>query len=157
MPCAPAPSRSTARRSRAVAGWARELGVAILAGSIPEAVDGDDHLFNTSALIGADGELVAAYRKIHLFDVDVGGVAYRESDTERPGEEIVVADGRLADESVEVGLTVCYDLRFPELYRILAVRGARASSPSPRRSPRSPARPTGRSCCAPGRSRTRPS
>jgi deaminated glutathione amidase len=109
----------------AVSDWARELGVTVLAGSIPEAVDGDDHLFNTSVLVGPAGERLATYRKIHLFDVDVGGVAYRESDTERPGAEVVLAHAESGGERVELGLTVCYDLRFPELYRILAVRGAR--------------------------------
>ena len=75
--------------------------------------------------IGPEGERLATYRKIHLFDVDVGGVAYRESDTERPGAEVVVVHAVSGGERVELGLTVCYDLRFPELYRILAVRGAR--------------------------------
>ncbi len=75
----------------AVRGWAGELGVAILAGSIAERVEGSDHLFNTSALIDADGEIVASYRKIHLFDVDVGGVSYRESETEAAGEDVVAA------------------------------------------------------------------
>jgi predicted amidohydrolase len=102
-------------------GWARELGVHLLAGSIAERVEGDQRLYNTSALIGPDGEIVAVYRKIHLFDVDVEGIRYRESDRERPGEEIVVATAG----ELELGLTVCYDLRFPELYRILAIRGAR--------------------------------
>jgi predicted amidohydrolase len=72
-------------------------------------------------LIGPDGTDLAAYRKIHMFDVEVEGVSYRESEHEEAGEEIVTAPlgGLIA------GLTVCYDLRFPELYRILAVRGAR--------------------------------
>ena len=81
--------------------------------------------FNTSTLIGPDGELEARYRKIHMFDVDVGGVAYRESEHEEPGEEIVTAGLGGALEGVTLGMSVCYDLRFPELYRILAVRGAR--------------------------------
>ncbi|HWB70396.1 MAG TPA: carbon-nitrogen hydrolase family protein [Solirubrobacterales bacterium] len=103
----------------AARGWARELGVHLLAGSIAER--GGERAFNTSVLIGPDGEDVAVYRKIHMFDVEVGGVAYRESAHEQPGEEIVTAPlGGLI-----VGLSVCYDLRFPELYRILAVRGAR--------------------------------
>ena len=62
------------------------------------------------------------YRKVHMFDVEVGGRAYRESELEEPGEEIVLS--QTAD-GVELGLSICYDLRFPELYRILAVRGAR--------------------------------
>jgi predicted amidohydrolase len=106
----------------AARGWARELGVYLLAGSIAErGEDAGDKAFNTSVLIGPDGADLAVYRKIHMFDVEAGGVAYRESEHERAGEEIVSAplDG------LELGLTVCYDLRFPELYRILAVRGAR--------------------------------
>jgi predicted amidohydrolase len=103
----------------AARGWARELGVHLLAGSIAER--GAEKAFNTSVLIGPDGTDLAVYRKIHMFDVDVGGVSYRESEREEPGEEIVAAPvGELI-----AGLTVCYDLRFPELYRILAVRGVR--------------------------------
>ncbi len=103
--------------------WARELGVDLVAGSITERRDsGDgDKLANTSVLINGDGEIQAVYRKIHMFDGDVGGVAYRESETEEPGGEIVVGEAG----GVEVGMSVCYDLRFPELYRVLAVRGAR--------------------------------
>ncbi len=110
----------------AARGWARELGVHLLAGSIAERPadagdDGDARSHNTSVLIGPDGADLGVYRKIHMFDVDVGGVAYRESAHEEPGEDIVTAPvgGLIA------GLTVCYDLRFPELYRILALRGAR--------------------------------
>jgi predicted amidohydrolase len=100
--------------------WAAALGIHLLAGSISERAG--EKAFNTSVLIGPDGGDLAVYRKIHMFDVDVGGVAYRESEHEEPGSEIVIAQaGGLPD----VGMTVCYDLRFPELYRILAVRGAR--------------------------------
>ncbi|SRR5581483_5148441 len=104
--------------------WARELGIHLVAGSIAERAEGHEKPFNTSVLIGPGGELEAHYRKIHLFDVDVGGVAYRESAHEEAGGEVVTAGlvGEL--EGVTLGLTVCYDLRFPELYRILAVRGA---------------------------------
>jgi len=108
-------SALTAARS-----WARELGVHVLAGSIAERAGDGERLRNTSVLIDSGGEIAAIYRKIHMFDVDVGGVAYRESEQEEPGDEIVV--GRAGE--VEVGLSVCYDLRFPELYRILALRGA---------------------------------
>jgi predicted amidohydrolase len=105
--------------------WARQLGIQLVAGSIAERVEGQDKLANTSVLIGADGEVEAVYRKIHMFDVDVGGVAYRESEHEQGGEEIVTAALHGALEGLTLGMTVCYDLRFPELYRILAVRGAR--------------------------------
>jgi deaminated glutathione amidase len=100
--------------------WALDLGIHLLAGSVSEQGPAGK-AFNTSVLIGPDGEDVAVYRKIHMFDVDVDGVAYRESEHEEPGEEIVSAP--LGDATI--GLSVCYDLRFPELYRILAVRGAR--------------------------------
>jgi deaminated glutathione amidase len=106
----------------AAGSWARELGLHLVAGSIAERAEGSERLFNTSVLFDPEGESVATYRKIHLFDVEVGGVVYRESEHEQPGEEIVVA----AAGGLELGLTVCCDLRFPELYRILAVRGARA-------------------------------
>ena len=107
------PSLSAAR------GWAGELGVHLLAGSISERTEGK--AFNTSVLIGPGGEDLATYRKIHMFDVEAGGVAYRESEHEQPGTELVTA---LVGE-LSVGLTVCYDLRFPELYRILALREAK--------------------------------
>jgi predicted amidohydrolase len=105
--------------------WARELGIHLLAGSISAA--GGERARNTSVLIDPDGADLAVYRKIHMFDVDVGGVAYRESEFEDAGTEVVIASLGEAD----LGLTVCYDLRFPELYRILALRGARViSAPS---------------------------
>ena len=106
-------------------GWARdaarELGVDLVAGSIAERREGHEKLANTSVHVGPDGEVRAVYRKIHMFDVVVGGIEYRESSTEDPGDEIVVSETAAG---VPLGLTVCYDLRFPELYRILAVRGA---------------------------------
>jgi deaminated glutathione amidase len=105
--------------------WARELGIHLVAGSIAERSDDAEKPFNTSALIGPDGELEARYRKIHMFDVEVGGVAYRESEHEEAGDEIVTARLGGTLEGLTLGMSVCYDLRFPELYRILAVRGAR--------------------------------
>src|SRR5919107_1315585 len=101
---------------------ARELGIDLVAGSISERLEGEDKLRNTSLHYGPDGELKGLYRKIHMFDVEVAGVEYRESDNEDPGDEAVLTT---TVEGVEVGLTVCYDLRFPELYRVLAVDGAR--------------------------------
>jgi len=104
----------------AMRGWAAQHGITLVGGSITERREGREKLSNTSLVFDPDGELVALYRKIHLFDVDVGGHRYRESEVEEPGEEPVVA--RL--EGWPIGLTVCYDLRFPELYRILALEGA---------------------------------
>jgi predicted amidohydrolase len=113
------------RSLTSAAAWARELGIFLLAGSIAERVAGADRLANTSVLLDPHGSAIATYRKIHMFDVDVGGVRYRESESERPGEEIVVAEIEAGGEAVSLGMSICYDLRFPELYRILAVRGAR--------------------------------
>ncbi len=102
-------------------GLAAELGIDLVAGSLAERVPGARNA-NTCVHVGPDGELAATYRKVHLFDVVVDGTRYEESATDAPGDELVVshtADG------VGLGLSVCYDLRFPELFRILALRGAR--------------------------------
>jgi predicted amidohydrolase len=108
----------------AARGWAREFGAHLLAGSIAERPAEGGKAFNTSVLIGPAGEDLAVYRKIHMFDVLAGGVEYRESAHEQGGSEIV--EGAAISDRVgyvRLGLTVCYDLRFPELYRALAVRG----------------------------------
>ena len=104
----------------AMRGWAKQHGVTLIGGSITERREGRDKLSNTCLVIDPEGEIVATYRKIHLFDVEVGGHTYRESEAEEPGEEAVLAEV----EGWPVGLTVCYDVRFPELYRILALEGA---------------------------------
>jgi predicted amidohydrolase len=101
---------------------ARELGIDLVAGSIAERREGHARVANTSVHVGPDGEIKAVYRKIHMFDVEVGGVEYRESEHSEPADEIVLSE---TAEHVPLGLTICYDLRFPELYRILALRGAR--------------------------------
>jgi deaminated glutathione amidase len=101
---------------------ARELGIDIVAGSVAERREGHERVANTSVHAGPDGELKAVYRKIHMFDVEVGGVEYRESEHSEPADEIVVSE---TAQGLGLGLTICYDLRFPELYRILALRGAR--------------------------------
>jgi predicted amidohydrolase len=107
--------------STAMAELARELKIYLLAGSILEAIPDSHKAYNTSLLFDPDGRLLASYRKIHLFDVDLAnGVSLRESDTRAHGAEIVTAQTDLC----VVGLSVCYDLRFPELYRGLAKNGA---------------------------------
>ena len=107
-------------------GWARavarELGIDLVAGSISERVPGAEKLRNTSVHIGPDGDVRATYRKIHLFDVEVGGTVYRESEYEDPGDTPVLTT--LAD-GTPVGMSICYDVRFPELYRALTIAGAR--------------------------------
>jgi predicted amidohydrolase len=101
---------------------ARELGIDLVAGSISERIDGEEKLRNTSVHVGPDGDVRATYRKMHLFDVEVDGTVYRESDHEAPGDDLVLTRAG----ELEVGMAVCYDLRFPELFRALAVQGARA-------------------------------
>jgi predicted amidohydrolase len=100
---------------------ARELEVDLVAGSILERVPGHEKLANTSVHVDPQGEVRASYRKLHMFDVEVAGRSYRESDIEEPGEEIVTSE---TADGVQLGLSICYDLRFPELYRILAVPAA---------------------------------
>jgi predicted amidohydrolase len=100
---------------------ARELRIYLVAGSILEEIPDSDKAFNTSLLFAPSGELLASYRKIHLFDVDLAnGVSLRESATREYGASVAVVNTDLGT----MGLTVCYDLRFPELYRDLAARGA---------------------------------
>jgi len=105
--------------------WAREtafeLTIDVVAGSFVERREGHDKLGNTSVHVGPDGERRGVYRKIHMFDVVVDGKEYRESSSQEAGDEIVTSEAAGA----RLGLTVCYDLRFPELFRILAIRGAR--------------------------------
>jgi predicted amidohydrolase len=102
--------------------WARKHGITLHGGSIVERREGREKLSNTSVVIDPEGEIAAIYRKIHLFDVQVGGHVYRESETEQPGDQPVRTDV----EGWRLGLTICYDLRFPELYRLLALEGCEA-------------------------------
>ena len=101
---------------------ARELGIDLVAGSIAERRAGHERVANTSIHLGPGGELKAVYRKIHMFDVEVGGVEYRESEHSEAADEIVLSE---TSNGTKLGLTICYDLRFPELYRILTLNGAR--------------------------------
>ncbi len=100
---------------------ARELGIYLLAGSFLEAVSESDKAYNTSLFLAPNGDQLGRYRKIHLFDVDIkGGVSAMESEARQPGNAIVVAE----TEFCPMGMTICYDLRFPELYRALVSKGA---------------------------------
>ncbi len=99
---------------------ARELGVYVLGGSILEGDRSARKLHNTSTFFGPDGDMSAVYRKIHLFDVKAPDREYLESETIAPGTEIVTAKAG----ATTLGLSVCYDVRFPEIYRLLALRGA---------------------------------
>jgi predicted amidohydrolase len=100
---------------------ARRLGIWVVAGSFHEVGPDSSRTYNTSLVFGRDGTLAATYRKIHLFDIDIPErVSEQESSTVAPGEEPVTVDV----DGVPFGLSICYDLRFPELYRRLAVSGA---------------------------------
>ncbi|MCC6675412.1 MAG: carbon-nitrogen hydrolase family protein [Thermomicrobiales bacterium] len=105
----------------ALAQKARQHGIYVHGGSILEKRDGEPKLFNTAVVFDPTGQIVAKYSKMHMFDVVLDGVAsYRESNTVQRGEEIVTFDM----DGTTVGLAICYDLRFPELFRILRLRGA---------------------------------
>src|SRR5207247_11354055 len=109
---------------RRMSGLARELGITLLLGSLPAQVaDDPPRVHDTSLLLRPDGATIAVYRKIHLFDIDLPGMEHlKESRAVVPGEELVVAQSPFGP----IGLSICYDVRFPELYRELARRGARA-------------------------------
>lgn len=102
----------------AMSGWAKELGIIVVGGSVPE-LEGDK-LYNTSFVFDEAGVQIAKHRKVHLFDIDVPGMRFRESSTFTPGEDITVFDTSYG----RMGLAVCFDVRFPELFRAMAVRGA---------------------------------
>jgi predicted amidohydrolase len=105
---------------QAMSAWAKRHGVLLVGGSIAERREGREKLSNTSLVFDAKGDLIARYRKLHLFDVEVGGKVYHESESEEPGDELVLVEAG----GWKIGLTICYDLRFPELYRLLALAGA---------------------------------
>ena len=100
---------------------AKRHGILLAGGTFPEGGPGEAHHYNAALLLDSDGEVLGHYRKIHLFDVDLPDASFQESRTVSAGEQLVVADTRLG----RVGLSVCYDVRFPELYRALTQRGAR--------------------------------
>lgn len=104
---------------------AGDLRIELVAGSISEAPPADEpdrRPWNTSLHLRPDGSVAAAYRKVHLFDADVGGHRYRESAGERPGTQAVISP--TSDPALTLGLTICFDLRFGELHRSLADAGA---------------------------------
>jgi deaminated glutathione amidase len=106
--------------AEAMSAWAEQHGITLVGGSITERREGREKASNTCLVFDPDGSLQAVYRKIHLFDVDVGGLVYRESEAEEAGDEPVLAHAG----EWNIGLSICYDVRFPELYRLLAVEGA---------------------------------
>jgi len=100
---------------------ARKHRIFIHAGSIMERIEGDERIHNTSVVFNRQGEEIARYRKIHLFDVTTpDGASYKESATVKAGDQVVTYDC----EGVTIGCSICYDLRFPDLFQALAEKGA---------------------------------
>lgn len=107
--------------SKMLSSLARELKIWIHGGSIFEKIPGSSKVYNATMLFDPDGRCAAIYRKMHLFDVNVeDGPSYLESDDVEAGSEIVVCDTEFA----RLGLSICYDIRFPELFRAMALNGA---------------------------------
>lgn len=103
----------------ALSDLAAELGIYLIGGSIPEIKDGN--VYNSSFIFDRKGKVIGTHRKVHLFDIDVeGGISFKESDTLTAGNEITVVD----TEFCKVGVAICYDVRFPELTRLMALEGA---------------------------------
>lgn len=99
----------------------KELGIYLVAGSIPEREDGK--IYNTSYVYNDKGEMIARHRKMHLFDIDIkGGQYFKESDVLTPGDDFTVVDTRFG----KIGVGICFDIRFPEYFRIMALEGAKA-------------------------------
>jgi predicted amidohydrolase len=115
-----APDAAAGPIAARLASLAHELGIHVIAGGMPERAADPDRPFNTCAVFGPDGRLAAKYRKCHLFDVDLVERPYRESASTTAGDEAVAVTLR----GLQVGLSICYDLRFPELYRALSALGA---------------------------------
>lgn len=103
---------------KAMSSWARENRIVLIGGSVPETEDGK--IYNTCFVFNEKGEQIARHRKIHLFDVDIPGMCFRESDTFTSGRDITVFDTRYG----RFGVAICFDVRFPELFRAMAKRGA---------------------------------
>jgi predicted amidohydrolase len=105
-----------------LAAKAREHGIYVHCGSLREDIPGDARAYNTTAMLDPQGRVIATYRKLHTFDITLpDGTIANESARIRPGKEIVTVDTELG----KLGFSICYDIRFPELYRLLAIQGAR--------------------------------
>ena len=107
------------KTTKMLASLSKELGVYIIGGSIPE--KDDNTIYNTSYIFNREGNVVGKHRKIHLFDIQVeNGIKFKESDTLGYGQDVTV----FPTEFCKIGIAICYDMRFPELIRIMALEGA---------------------------------
>lgn len=100
---------------------AKEMGIYIVGGSIPE-IDDKGNIYNTSFVFNGKGELIGKHRKMHLFDIDIKDkITFKESDVLTPGDKVTVIDTKWG----KIGVAICYDVRFPELMRLMALQGAK--------------------------------
>ena len=106
---------------QALSSLAAKYGIYLSAGSVPE-TDEQGHIFNTAYVFDRNGKQIAKHRKMHLFDIEVeGGQSFKESDTLTPGDQVTVFDTEFG----KMGICICFDFRFPELARLMALEGAR--------------------------------
>ena len=114
-----AESRKNSRTIKSISSAAERAGIYVIAGSIPELDNGK--LYNSSFIFDRMGKIIGVHRKMHLFDIDVAGeITFKESETLTAGNEITVVDTELC----RIGVAICYDIRFPELLRLMADKGA---------------------------------
>jgi len=107
------------KTTEALSQLAKELGIYIIGGSIPEREG--DAIYNTSYIFAKDGSLIGRHRKMHLFDIDIeGGIRFKESEVLTAGNDVTVVE----TEYCKIGVAICYDMRFPELMRLMALEGA---------------------------------
>jgi len=114
----PYPGKSTSR----IQTLAKKHEVIIIAGSIPEQGEGEKEIYNTTYVFDQQGELLGKHRKIHLFDIDIPGkITFKESDVLSRGEEVTIVDTKFG----KIGIGICYDVRFPEIFQIMEEEGAK--------------------------------
>jgi len=113
-----AESRDSSKSIKAVSMAAKNHGVYLVAGSIPELLDGK--IYNSCFIFDRKGQIIDVHRKMHLFDVDIPDIEFKESDTITPGNRVTVVD----TDPIKIGVAICYDIRFPELFRLMALKGA---------------------------------
>lgn len=113
-----AESRDSSKSLKAVSTAAKDHGVYLVAGSIPELLDGK--IYNSCFIFDRKGQIIDVHRKMHLFDVDIPDVEFKESDTITPGNRVTVVD----TDPIKIGVAICYDMRFPELFRLMALKDA---------------------------------
>ncbi len=113
-----AESRDSSKSIKAVSTAAKNHGVYLVAGSIPELLDGK--IYNSCFIFDRKGQIIDVHRKMHLFDVDIPDIEFKESDTITSGDRVTVVD----TDPIKIGVAICYDMRFPELFRLMALKGA---------------------------------